>query len=192
MNLRTKLLAAGFASLLMLSGCNDDTSTSVTPPPVAEEPAVPETPAVATTVITTTDGETINVKVTENGFVFEGYEGKIVLLEVYGYTCPHCISAIPVYNAIQNNYKNDVVVISIEDYGQSAAGLANGLAKQMQYRTVAQENSGNMKHYIEGFVGPLGGVPYLLVLGRDGALDDVIPPMDVTYDLVASKITPLL
>ncbi|PTB83350.1 hypothetical protein C9926_03405, partial [Sulfurovum lithotrophicum] len=115
------------------------------------------------TTIVTTSGKTIQVDRTAGGFIFHGYEGKIILLEVYGDTCPHCIAAIPSYNAIQAKYPNDVRIIALESYGTlTNAGL-------QQYDTVAKANTGNMFSFIQTLTGyHLEAVPYLMILDRNG------------------------
>ena len=115
-----------------------------------------------TTIITTT-GKKIRVDSTPGGFVFEGYVGKIVLLEVYGDTCPHCIAAIPSYNALQKKYPKDVVIIALESYGT----LSN--ASQQQYITIPKANTGTMFSSIKSLTGyNRQAVPYLMILDRNG------------------------
>ena len=169
-----------FAGMLLLSGCGSSDDTATTPPPV--ETPVPPTPVPPTsessapivheTSVVTIDGETIPVKVTTEGFVFVGYEGKPVLLEFYGDTCPHCTAAIPMYNSLEAKYGNDILILTIESYGAlNNAGLQNFAANMgMQFRTVATESSGNMKAYAEELVGPMVGVPYLIILDRNGEI----------------------
>lgn len=145
----TKILATLFFSGLLLSGCggSDKKNTSTS----------------NSTTITTTSGKTIQVDRTAGGFVFHGYEGKIILLEVYGDTCPHCIAAIPSYNNIQARYPNDVKVIALESYGT----LTN--AGQQQYDTVPKANTGSMFSFIRELTGyGLQAVPYLMILDRNG------------------------
>jgi len=44
----------------------------------------------------------------------------------------------------------------------------------MQYRTVATENSGNMKAYAEELLGsPINGVPYVIMLDLNGVISGV-------------------
>lgn len=167
-----------FAGMLVLSGCgSSDSSASTggsTPPstgtPVPGEPS--SAPIVHETSVVTIDGEVIPVQVTTEGFRFVGYEGKPVLLEFYGDTCPHCTAAIPMYNSLEAKYGNDILILTIESYGNlNNAGLQNFAANMgMQYRTVATENSGNMKAYAEELVGPMVGVPYLIILDRSGGI----------------------
>ena len=147
-----------FSGILLLSGCGSSDSSSSTPPPPATG-----NPVLGSTTITTTSGQTIQVDKTAGGFIFRGYEGKIVLLEVYGDTCPHCIEAIPSYNNLQAKYPNDVVIIALESYGTL------GNAGLQQYITIPKANTGNMFPFITELTGyNLEAVPYLMILARDG------------------------
>ena len=168
----TKLLATLLFASLLISGCGSDTKEDplVVPEPTAEttteqttETAATTTQVLSSTNIVTTSGQTIQVDKTAGGFIFHGYEGKIVLLEVYGDTCPHCVAAIPSYNALQAKYSNDVVIIALESYGTlTNAGL-------QQYITVPKANTGNMFTFIRELTGyGLQAVPYLMILDRNG------------------------
>ncbi len=132
----------------------------------------PGLPIVGQTTVTTISGEVIQVNETEAGFIFTGYEGKIVLLEFYGSSCPHCMDDIPMYNNLQARYGDRLVVISVETYGylNNAALQDFSNSHNMQYRTIAKENSGNLFDYAQTLVGPIGGVPYLIVLDQNGEI----------------------
>jgi len=159
-----------FSGMLLLSGCgssSNSSSSSAEAQPAATT-AAPATPAatsnaLASTTIVTTSGKTIQVDKTAGGFIFHGYEGKIVLLEVYGDTWPHCVAAIPAYNRLQAKYPNDVRIIALESYGT----LTN--AGQQQYDTVPRANTGNMFPLIKEQTGyGLQAVPYLMILNKSG------------------------
>jgi len=134
---------------------------------------VPPANSLAHTTITSTTGENIRVDRTAEGFIFKGYEGKIVLLEVYGDTCPHCIDAIPAYNRLQAKYPNDVVIIALESYGT----LIN--ASSQQYITIPKANTGSMFSFIQILTGyHRQAVPYLMILKRNG---------DIIYDNILAN-----
>ena len=124
---------------------------------------VPPANSTGHTTITTTKGKKIRVDSTPGGFVFEGYVEKIVLLEVYGDTCPHCVAAIPSYNRLQAKYSKDVVIIALESYGTlSHAG-------EQQYITIPKAKTGSMFSFIQSLTGyHRQAVPYLMILARDG------------------------
>ncbi len=122
------------------------------------------------TTIITIKGKKIRVDRTPDGFVFEGYVGKIVLLEVYGDTCPHCTAAIPSYNRLQAKYAKDIVVIALESYGT----LSN--ASKQLYLTVAKDKHGSMFSFIPKVTSyRFQAVPYLMIMSRSG---------DIVYDKV--------
>ena len=159
-----------FAGTLLFTGCGSDDATSSTSTPPANSAAVTHQ-----TSVTTTTGERIAVNVTSEGFVFGGYEGKPVVLEFYGDTCPHCVESIPAYNNLQSKYGNDILLLTIDAPGQYAtlnnAGLQGFVATHgITYRTVSQENQGNMKAYTEELIGPMNAVPYVLVMNKNGAI----------------------
>ncbi len=183
MKITMKILGVAFVLALIFSGCGDTKENPIPIRPTPQEPAPqepapqepapsPGLPVVNQTTVTTTDGEIIQVKETEAGFIFIGYEGKIVLLEFYGSTCPHCLADIPMYNNLQAKYGDKLVVISVETYGylNNAALQDFANSHNMQYRTIAKENSGNLFEYAQVLVGPIGGVPYLIVLDGDGEI----------------------
>jgi thiol-disulfide isomerase/thioredoxin len=160
-----------FACMLTFTGCGGDNSSETTT--VIENPDETETTdtnqtddttqVLDSTVITSTEGQTIEVDRIQQGFIFHGYEGKIILLEVYGDTCPHCIEAIPSYNRLQAKYPDDIVVIALESYGS----LTN--ASQQEYITIPLANTGNMFSFIRDLTGyNREAVPFLMVFDKNG------------------------
>jgi thiol-disulfide isomerase/thioredoxin len=161
--------------MLTLSGCGGSSDSSETAT-VIENPDETETTdtnqtdetdettqILGMTSITSTEGEVIEVDRIQEGFIFHGYENKIVLLEVYGDTCPHCIEAISSYNRLQEKYADDVIVIALESYGS----LTN--AAQQQYITIPLANAGNMFAFIRDLTGyNREAVPFLMVFDKNG------------------------
>jgi len=132
-------------------------------PPTTATPPAGTSQVLGSTNIVTTKGKTIKVDRTAGGFIFHGYEGKIVLLEVYGDTCPHCVDAIPAYNRLQAKYPDDVVIIALESYGS----LNN--AGRQQYITIPKAKTGSMFSFIQSLTGyNRQAVPYLMIFDRNG------------------------
>jgi len=133
------------------------------------------------TQIKTVDGEIIHISRTKKGLIFKGYEDKIVLLELFGHSCPPCKASIPGYNRLQKKYKNDIVIIAIEAWGSDNPGLKKYAKKHgIQYKAVPSADAGKMVSFVGKMTGwnPGLGVPYLLLFTRGGALiKDVTPQM---------------
>lgn len=121
--------------------------------------------------------------------------GKIVLLEIYGYTCPHCIASIPGYNRVQAKYPKDVYVLTLESYGLSKIGLQQYIKDHnMQYATVAKEDIGNMYALVGSLTGwsPGIGVPWLMIFSRDGIMEGQPQLGDIDEAYVEGRIQKLL
>ncbi len=155
----------------------------------------PPANSLAHTTITTTEGKKIRVDRIPDGLVFEGHENQIVLLEVYGYTCPHCIASIPGYNRLQAKYPDDVFVITVENYGLSDIGLKQYVIDHsMHYSTVSKEKDGDIINYISILTGwsPGIGVPWLMVFDRDGKIEGTPMLGDIQENTVDTMIQGLL
>ena len=205
------LLLSGFLifGAFSMTGCgSSDSVNEVIDEPVVDDPNVgiddpiveDPTPPVAvleSTTVTTTSGKVIKVNRTADGLIFEGHEGKIVLLEMYGWNCPFCVEAIPGYNRLKNEYPDDVYIITIETYGTiDNAGMQNYVAQYgVQYDTVAKQLGGKIESFVQTLTGYsvlAHGVPSLLVLDKSGSLFEYLPPQELPETYVKSLIEGLL
>ncbi len=174
-----EFLALGFVTVsLLFSGCGGGSDSST--PSKTEQPKPPsnDQPSAAITHrtrVVTTSNEAISVNVTTEGFLFPEFANKPVVLEFYGDSCPHCREAIPIYNMLQSKYGNNVLILTINDGSQYTtldnAGLqafvaANGIT----CRTVSRENAGNLRSYAEELVGAMPGVPYVIIVNKEGVI----------------------
>jgi len=166
----TKLISSLFFAGLLLSGCGSSGGGNSSAQTGSSSAATTHQ-----TTVVTTNGKIIPVTVTTEGFIFGGYAGKPVVLEFYGDTCPHCINAIPMYNKLQSRYGDRLLILTINDGDQYTtldnAGLqAFATSHGMTYATVSRENAGNLKTFAKELVGPMGGVPYAIVINKNGVI----------------------
>ncbi len=145
------------------------------------------------TTVTTIYGKPITVEKIGGGIRVEGQEGKIVLLEVFGWTCPHCIAAIDGYNRIKAKYPNDVYILTVESYATTdEMGLQQFAAQHnISYDVVSRPNSGALLQYVQsltGYTPEAYGVPALLVFDRNGQLVEYFPPQDLPEQQVIDLI----
>ncbi len=137
---------------------------------------VPPANSVDHTTVTTIEGKKVRVDRIPGGLVFEGAQDKVVLFEIFGHSCPHCVASIPGLKNLRTKYADkDLLIIAVETYGLSNSELKQYVADHsINYTAVAKENEGK----IELFAGQLtggasyGGVPYMMVFSKQGELVD--------------------
>ena len=147
------------------------------------------------TTIKTIDGEMIQIKRTKNGLIFKGYEEKIILLEMFGHSCPPCKASIPGYNRLQKKHQKDVVVIAIEVWGSDTAGLKRYAdTYNIHYKAVAKADAGKMLPFVRKLTGwnPGIGVPYLMLFAPGGSIYKDVAPQRLPESHVESLIQKLL
>ena len=194
MEIKKICLGAVFISALLLSGCDVDElkvpeQASAEQKPAAqdsqeqnnqqeanqeaEEPASEQSDQSIEleTSIKTLDGETISIKGTQEGFIVEGYEGKIVIFEVFAWWCSDCKATVPVLNSIQAKYGEDLVVIALENEGISEDELRDYVnSNAVEYKTAAKANTGSLMPYAKNKGNWRGEVPFILVVDGSGIL----------------------
>ena len=94
------------------------------------------------------------------------YKGKIILLNFWATWCEPCKEEIPDLITLQDQYKDDIVVLgfSIDD---SAEKLREYAARyEMNYPVLVGAGHEN----IQEAYGPMWGVPVTVIIGRDGRI----------------------
>lgn len=96
-------------SILLFTGCDskEENKESQQPAPVQKVERTTEFQ-----LKTTNDG-IINIRLENEKIILKDYPNKIVLLNFFTTWCPACKAEIPNLIQIQNQYKNDFVVISV-------------------------------------------------------------------------------
>ncbi len=64
-------------------------------------------------VLHTTGGMQITLKATPKGIIFEGYEGKVVIVNFFATWCPPCKAEIPHLADIQSAFKENLQIIGV-------------------------------------------------------------------------------
>ena len=119
----------------------------------------------------TSDGKDLQVIAKKEGWVFTGYENKVILLNFFGTWCPPCKAEIPHLLNIRKQLKDNFEIIAI-DVGKRGGGL----------NTQEELNS-----FIQEF-----GVTYPIVTGADNpklfsAVSDLNPSGSIPFMLLFNK-----
>ena len=96
-------------SILLFTGCDSKDNNESS----KEGSAVQSNGKVSEFQLKTTNDAIINLKLENEKIVLKDYPNKIVLLNFFTTWCPACKAEIPTLIQLQNDYKNDFVVISI-------------------------------------------------------------------------------
>ncbi len=95
-----KIAILTILALTLFSGCGD--KEKIDEDVVASETSVQKAPVFN---LKTTDGKPVKITAKKDGWVFEGYEGKVILLNFFGTWCPPCKAEIPHLNNIREKLK---------------------------------------------------------------------------------------
>ena len=101
-----KILLTAILTLLIFTGCSKENTNETTQSESSQKIS-------NDIVLQDTSGQKIKVKSLKNGFIFKGYENKVVLVNFFATWCPPCKAEIPHLNNLQEKYKKDLKIISI-------------------------------------------------------------------------------
>ncbi len=108
----SKITAFCLTGILLLSGCEKKEEPK-SPTPQTQEATEKQTQEAQTLTLVTTQNLPIKLTATANGIKFEGYEGKVVLLDFFATWCPPCKAEIPHLANLQERYKDKLQIIGI-------------------------------------------------------------------------------
>ena len=124
------------------------------------------------------DGKTIKLS---------DYKGKVVIIDFWATWCPPCRKGIPDLISIQNDYKNDVVIIGISLDGEKTLKDVPGFVKSygINYPIVYGDEK------VVAAYGGIEGIPTAFVVDKKGNVVDKHVGL-VPKDTYINKIKELL
>jgi len=121
----------------------------------------------------TTDGKDLKIKVTKEGWKFQGLEDKVVLLNFFGTWCPPCKAEIPHLLNIREKLKKDFEILSI-DVGKRGGGVntPEELAAFIEeFKVTYPITSAGDNTKLFGAVmelNPGGSIPFMILFNKKG------------------------
>jgi len=117
-------------------------------------------------------GKTITIIERKNGFIFPQYKNKVVILEIFGKDCPHCLKEIPILRKIRNRYRGRLEIIAIQAQGRMSRGEARNYINRnrIRYPIIEGDDTTNLLYFIQATYGWMGILPYTLVV-RNGVTE---------------------
>ena len=154
-------------SLLLIafnSGCTipNNSNTSVTrnaPPPSIRTSSVYHQ-------LQTVQGPIVTVGERSNGFTFPQYEGKVVLLQIFGKECQFCFEEMPIIRNLNIKYGQQLQVIAIQAQDPMSKATASNLINrfQMYYPIIERDNASELLFFMRRTYGWNGILPYILLI----------------------------
>jgi len=114
-------------------------------------------------------GKVIHIGERKTGFVFPEYKDKIIILEIFGKDCPHCLNELSTIKRIRNRYKGKLEVISIQAQDRMTTAEATDYINRnnIRYPIIEGDDATNLQYFIQKTYEWRGILPYMLVI-KDG------------------------
>lgn len=137
-------------------------------------------------------GQPITIIERSNGFVFPQYPNKIIILEMFGKNCSHCIKEMPTMNKLRSKYRRDVEVIAIQVEGRMSPNEAKSLLRRhkIHYPIIPGDTATNLQYSVQNTYGWTGILPFTMVI-KNG-LTEFTYPGTVSYNEINNDIRSIL
>lgn len=121
-------------------------------------------------------GQPITIIERSNGFLFPQYRNKIIVLEMFGKNCHHCIEEMPALNRLRRNYRKNVEIISVHVEGKMSPNEAKSLIRKhkIHYPIISGDTATNLQYNIQNTYGWTGILPYMMII-KNGVTEFTYP-----------------
>ena len=96
----------------------------------------------------------------------ESFKGKVILLNFWATWCGPCRAEVPSLVGLQEQYKDDLVVLGLSVDDTAEKLLPYAAEFKMNYPVLV----GNGREDVQEAFGPLFGIPVSVIIGRDGVI----------------------
>ncbi|MCK5853753.1 MAG: TlpA family protein disulfide reductase [Sulfurovaceae bacterium] len=136
-------------------------------------------------------GSAIQIGERKNGFTFPSHPGKVVILEMFGKTCPHCIKEIPTLKKLKSRYGSKLEVVGIHSQGIMGKSTAKRFISQhrINYPIIDSTKATDLQYFIQNTYGWTGVLPFTMVI-KDGVTEGSISG-EASYKELKEIIDPL-
>jgi len=137
-------------------------------------------------------GQPITIIERSNGFLFPQYPNKIIILEMFGKSCSHCIKEMPTMHKLRSVYRKNVEVIAIQVEGQMNQNEAKSLIRRhkIHYPIIPGDTATNLQYTIQTTYGWTGILPFTMVI-KNG-LTEFTYPGAISYNEIHHDIHSIL
>ena len=114
-------------------------------------------------------GKPITIIERKNGYIFPQFKNKIVILEMFGKNCSHCIKEIPIMNRLRHRYGKKLEIIAIQVEGEMSPFQAKAFIRRyhIKYPIISGETATNLQYNVQNTYGWTGVLPFTMII-KDG------------------------
>ena len=111
-------------------------------------------------------GKSITIIENKNGYIFPQYKNKIVILEMFGKNCSHCIKEIAIMNSLRHKYGKKLEIIAIQVEGKMSPFQAKAFIRRhhITYPIISGETATNLQYNVQSTYGWTGILPFIMVI----------------------------
>jgi len=137
-------------------------------------------------------GKNITIIERPTGYIFPQFKNKIVILEMFGQNCSHCIKEMPIMHKLRRKYRHKLEIIALQVEGKMTKHQANRLLKRhrIHYPIIAGQTATNLQYQIQSTYGWTGILPFIMVI-KDGVTEFTYRG-EVSYKEINKDIRSLL
>lgn len=137
-------------------------------------------------------GQKITIVERSNGYIFPELKNKIVILEMFGKNCSHCIKEMPIMNKLRRQYRNKLEIVALQVEGKMSPLQANALIRRhnISYPIISGSTATNLQYDVQNTYGWTGVLPFIMVI-KNGVTEFTYRGQ-ITYDEINSDINLLL
>jgi thiol-disulfide isomerase/thioredoxin len=111
-------------------------------------------------------GQTITIVERPTGYVFPEFRNKIVILEMFGKNCSHCIKEMPIMNKLHKRYRNYLEIVALQVEDKMSPLQSNALIRRhkISYPIISGETATNLQYHVQSTFGWTGILPFIMVI----------------------------
>ena len=120
----------------------------------------------------TIQGPKITIGEHPAGFVFPEYQGKVVLLQIFGKECPHCFNEMPIITRLRSKFGERFQVVAIQAQEPMSRNKASELINRfhMNYPIIEKAEANNILYFLKNTYNWRGILPYGLLI-KNGIIE---------------------
>jgi len=137
-------------------------------------------------------GKNITIIERPTGYLFPQFRNKIVILEMFGQNCSHCIKEMAVLNRLRRKYRHNLEIVALQVEGRMSKRQANRLLRRhrIHYPIIPGQTATELQYQVQTTYGWTGILPFIMVI-KDGVTEFTYRG-EVNYNRINKDIRSLL